>query len=320
MHAVWLCARLLLSLPNETDYFMKKTFSRHALIGLAFLASLAMLYFGINFLKGVNIFQQQHRYYIRLNDVTGLLVSSPIHLQGYQIGLVNSIRMANTNPVEFVVGLNFVENIPIPRDSHVEYSVDIFGSSSVNLILGTSNQMFQPGDTLRGKREIGLMDGISDIMPKADAVLVNVDSLLISMNRILSNPMWEQAMEGIAGTIEQLNRSSASLNRIMGAVENDLAAISSNMNEISGNLKAFSEDLSQLELQNTFTNIDEMVGNLNALTAKLNSNDNSIGRLMNDTSLHDNLVVTLSSAAQLLDNIRQYPDRYLSVRVRLFGN
>ena len=299
---------------------MKKTFSRNALIGLAFIASIAMLYFGINFLKGVNVFQQQHRYYIMLNDVTGLLVSSPIYLQGYQIGLVNNIRMANTNPVEFVVGLNFVENIPIPRDSHVEYSVDVFGASSVNLVLGVSNQMFQPGDTLRGNREVGLMDGISSIMPQADAVLGNVDSLLMTMNRLLSNPVWEQAMKGIAGTIEQLNRSSESLNRIMGAVENDLAAISNNMNEISGNLKTLSENLGQLELQNTFTNIDKMVGNLNALTAKLNSNDNSIGRLMHDTSLHDSLIVTLSSAAQLLNNIRQYPDRYLSVRVRLFGN
>jgi len=299
---------------------MKKTFSRNALIGLAFIASLAMLYFGINFLKGVNVFQQQHRYYITLNDVTGLLVSSPIYLQGYQIGLVNNIKLANTNPVEFVVRLNFVENIPIPRDSHVEYSVDVFGASSVNLVMGTSRQMFQPGDTLRGSREVGLMDGISSIMPQADAVLANVDSLMMTMNRLLSNPVWEQAMEGIAGTVTQLNRSSESLSRMIGAVENDLAAISNNMNEISGNLKALSDNLSQLELQNTFNNIDEMVGNLNALTAKINSDDNSIGRLMNDASLHDSLVVTLSNAAQLLENIRQYPERYLSVRVRLFGN
>ena len=299
---------------------MKKTFSRNAFIGLAFIASLAMLYFGINFLKGVNIFQQQHRYYIKLYNVTGLLVSSPIYLQGYQIGLVNSIRMANTNPVEFVVGLNFVENIPIPRDSHVEYSVDVFGASSVNLVMGTSNQIFQPGDTLRGSREAGLMDGISSIMPQADAVLGNVDSLLLTMSRLLSNPVWEQAMEGIASTVTQLNRSSESLSRMIGAVENDLAAISNNMNEISGNLKALSDNLSQLELQNTFNNIDEMVRNLNALTTKISSDDNSIGRLMNDASLHDSLVVTLSNAAQLLENIRQHPERYLSIRVRLFGN
>jgi phospholipid/cholesterol/gamma-HCH transport system substrate-binding protein len=279
-----------------------------------------MLYFGINFLKGVNVFQQQHRYYIKLDNVAGLLISSPIYLHGYQIGLVNSIRMTNTNPVEFVVGLNFVENFPIPNDSRIEYSVDLFGSSSVNLILGTNSQMFTPGDTLRGSREVGLMDGISDMMPKADAMLMNVDSLLISMNKILSNPMWEQAMEGIVGTITQLNRSSTSLNRIMGTMEHDLTAISSNMNTISGNLKTLSEELGQLELQNTFSNIDEMVENLNALTARINSNDNSIGRLIHDTSLHDSLLVTLSSAAQLLENIRLYPDRYLSVRVRLFGN
>ena len=299
---------------------MKKTFSRNAFIGLAFIVSIAMLYFGINFLKGVNVFQQQHRFYMQLDDVTGLLVSSPVYLQGYQIGLVNNIRMTNTSPVEFKVGLNFVKDIPIPRDSQIEYSVDIFGASSVNLILGASNQLFNPGETLPGSRKLGLMDGVSDIMPKADAVLVNVDSLLLSMNRILANPVWEKAMEGIAGTVTQLNRSSVTLNRMMGAIENDLAAISSNMNDISGNLKTLSEGLAQLELQNTFNNIDEMVGNLNALTVKINSSDNSIGRLMHDTSLHDSLVITLSSAAQLLENIRLYPERYLSVRVRLFGN
>jgi phospholipid/cholesterol/gamma-HCH transport system substrate-binding protein len=156
-------------------------------------------------------------------------------------------------------------------------------------------------------------------MPKADAVLGNIDSLLITMNTLLSNPVWEQTMQGIAGTVEQLNRSSQSLNRIIGAVEHDLSSISQNLNDVSGNLKSVSDDLAQLELQKTFSSIDETVENLKSLTAKINSNDNSIGRLMHDPSLHDSLVVTLSSAAQLLENIRQDPDRYLSVRVRLFG-
>ena len=299
---------------------MRKTFSRNAFIGLAFIASIAMLYFGINFLKGVNIFQQQHKYYITLNDVSGLLVSSPIYLQGYQVGLVNNIRLSNTNPVEFTVRLHLVENIPIPRDSYVEYSVDVFGSSSVNLRLGTDNRFLQPGDTMPGSRASGMMDGVSDIMPRADAVLMNVGSLLITMNRLLSNPVWEQAMDGIAGTIEQLSRSSAGLNRMMSVMEHDIAAISNNLNEMTDNLKAFTDDINRIDLQHTVNNIDEMVQNLNLLTASLSSTDNSIGRLMSDASLHDSLVVTLSNAAQLLENIRQHPERYLSVRVRLFGN
>ena len=299
---------------------MKKTFSRNAFIGLAFIASIAMLYFGINFLKGVNVFQQQHRYYITLDNVSGLLVSSPIYLHGFQIGLVNNIRMVNANPVEFVVGVHFVEHFPIPSDSYMQYSVDVFGASSVNLVLGTSSRMAQPGDTLRGKREVGVMSGISEIMPGAVTVLGNIDSVLVAMNRMLSNPAWEQTMEGIAGTVQQLNRSSETLNRILGTVEQDLSAISQNMSEIAGNLKTMTDELSQLELQRTFATIDEMVENLNSLTARINSSDNSIGRLLHDPSLHDSLTVTLGNAAQLLENIRRYPERYLSVRVRLFGN
>jgi phospholipid/cholesterol/gamma-HCH transport system substrate-binding protein len=298
---------------------MKKSFSRNAFIGLAFIASIAMIYFGINFLKGVNVFKQKHRYYVTLDNVESLLVSSPIYLHGFQVGLVNNIRMVSGNPVGFVVGVHFVEKFPIPKDSYMEYSVDVFGSSSVNVVLGSSTQLLQPGDTLRGIKQVGLMDGISEIMPKADAVLGNIDSLLITMNMLLSNPVWEQTMQGIAGTVEQLNRSSQSLNRIIGAVEHDLSSISQNLNDVSGNLKSVSDDLAQLELQKTFSSIDETVENLKSLTAKINNNDNSIGRLMHDPSLHDSLVVTLSNAAQLLENIRQDPDRYLSVRVRLFG-
>lgn len=299
---------------------MKKTFSRNAYIGLAFIISLVMLYFGINFLKGVNVFQQQHRYYTSLNDVTGLLISSPIHLQGFQIGLVNSIKMENTSPVEFVVGLNFSKNIQIPIDSYIVYEVDVFGSSSVNLVMGTSHQLMQPGDTLRGSRNQGVMGGISEIIPTTDAVLVNVDTFLTTMNELFSNPAWEKALTGITNTLDQLHQSSNYLNRIMSVIETDLVVFSSNISQISSNLKNISEGLEELELQNTLQHLDEMIGNLNSLTTNLNSQDSSLGRLMHDSSLHDSLMVTLNSATQLLDNIRQYPDRYLSVRVRLFGN
>jgi phospholipid/cholesterol/gamma-HCH transport system substrate-binding protein len=299
---------------------MKKKLSRNAIIGLTFIVSLIMLYFGINFLKGVNVFRQQHRFYVTLDNVTSLLVSSPIYLHGFQIGLVNNIRMAGTNPVEFVVGVHFTEKFPIPKDSYMRYSVDIFGSSAVDLIMGTSRQLLQPGDTLRGEKMTGLMDGVTEIMPKADAVLMNIDSVLVTLNSLLSNPVWEQTIENIGGTVAQLNRSSASLTRVIAALEEDLPTISQNLTDVSSNLKSVSNELSELDLQSTFASIDETINNLNSLTARLNSNDNSIGRLLHDPSLHDSLSITLSNAAQLLEDIRQNPERYLSVRVRLFGN
>ncbi len=134
----------------------------------------------------------------------------------------------------------------------------------------------------------------------------------------MSHPSWERSINGIGQTIEQLNNSSASLNRIVGSLEKELPEIGNNLASVSNDLKDFSGGLSQLDIKTTFISIDETANNLKLLTGKLNSNDNSLGLLLNDTKLYDSLSVTLDTASKLLEDIRQNPERYLTVRVRLF--
>src|SRR5690554_5618122 len=190
---------------------MKSKFNRNAIIGLTFIASLVMLYFGINFLKGLNVLKKQNQYYAKFNDVSSLLISSPIYVKGYQIGLVNNIKMISSNPMEFAVGINLTENFPIPVGSYLEYGTDVFGASTATLIMESSDSYYQPGDTLTGKREVGLMEGVANVMPKADSIMLRIDSILYSLDRLMSNPMWEKSIEGIASTVDQLNHSSRSL-------------------------------------------------------------------------------------------------------------
>lgn len=297
---------------------MKKKITRNALIGLAFIASLFMIYFGINFLKGVNVLKNQNQYYAMFNDVSNLLVSSPVYVKGYQIGLISNIKMISPDPMRFAVGINLEEDMRITEGSYLEYGIDLFGASTANLVMGRSDIYLQPGDTLTGSKVVGLMDGMSGVMPKADSILLRIDSVLFTLNKLMSNPAWEQSIEGIGNTVEQLHHSSAGLYRIVGSLEKDLPEISSNLNVVSGDLKKVSEELSQMDMKNTFASIDETVNNLKLLTTKINSKDNSLGLLMNDTKLHDSLNVTIETATKLLEDIRRNPDRYLSIRVRLF--
>ena len=162
------------------------------------------------------------------------------------------------------------------------------------------------------------MDDVAAVMPMADSLLTRIDSVLLTINRLLMNPMWEQSLEGIGGTILRLNRSSESLNRMVAALEKDIPEISSNLKAVSGDIRDISGELSQLDINSTFTSIDETVNNLKALTEKINSDDNSLGLLLNDSKLHDSLTVTIDEAARLLEDIRLNPDRYLTIRVRLF--
>jgi phospholipid/cholesterol/gamma-HCH transport system substrate-binding protein len=297
---------------------MKNKFSRNVIIGLTFIGSLIMLYFGINFLKGFNVFKKQNQYYAKFNDVSNLLISSPIYVKGYQIGLVSDIKMISSEPMEFAVGINLTENFPIPIGSYLEYGTDVFGASTAALKIESSDSYYQPGDTLAGRREIGLMEGVARVMPKADSIMVRIDSILFSLDRIMSNPMWERSIEGIASTVDQLNMSSSSLNRIVSSVEKDLPVISGNLATVSSDLMNVSNELNKMDLESTYKSIDETIANLNSLTNKINRDDNSLGLLLNDTKLHDSLNVTIDNAAKLLEDIRENPNRYLTIRLRLF--
>lgn len=297
---------------------MKNKFSRNVIIGLTFIGSLIMLYFGINFLKGFNVFKKQNQYYAKFNDVSNLLISSPIYVKGYQIGLVSDIKMISSEPMEFAVGINLTENFPIPIGSYLEYGTDVFGASTATLKIESSDSYYQPGDTLAGRREIGLMEGVARVMPKADSIMVRIDSILFSLDRIMSNPMWERSIEGIASTVDQLNLSSSSLNRIVSSVEKDLPVISGNLATVSSDLMNVSNELNKMDLESTYKSIDETIANLNSLTNKINRDDNSLGLLLNDTKLHDSLNVTIDNAAKLLEDIRENPNRYLTIRLRLF--
>lgn len=297
---------------------MKNKFSRNVIIGLTFIGSLIMLYFGINFLKGFNVFKKQNQYYAKFNDVSNLLISSPIYVKGYQIGLVSDIKMISSEPMEFAVGINLTENFPIPIGSYLEYGTDVFGASTATLKIESSDSYYQPGDTLAGRREIGLMEGVARVMPKADSMMVRIDSILFSLDRIMSNPMWERSIEGIASTVDQLNMSSNSLNRIVSSVEKDLPVISGNLATVSSDLMNVSNELNKMDLESTYKSIDETIANLNSLTNKINRDDNTLGLLLNDTKLHDSLNVTIDNAAKLLEDIRENPNRYLTIRLRLF--
>lgn len=296
---------------------MNKT-SRNALIGLAFLASLLMIYFGINFLKGINVMKQQKQYYALFDDVTSLLLSSPVYVKGYQVGLISSITMAETEPMKFAVALSLVEEFPIPEDSYLEYGTDLFGASMATLVLGPSTVRLQPGDTINGRKVTGLMDGAATLLPRADSIFLRIDSLLLTLQRLTAHPSWEESINGIGQTVSHLNKTSESLDRIMSAIEKDLPEISSNLHAVTDDLNKVSSDLSAMDFNRTYVTIDETVSNLKQLSEKINSNDNSLGLLMNDTKLHDSLNVTIDAATRLLEDIRLNPGRYLKVKVSLF--
>ena len=146
-----------------------KNWSKNVRIGVAFLVSLVMIYFGINFLKGVNIFKTQNTYISVFDNVFNLNISSPILVNGYQVGLINSINMMENDSMNLAVEIRLDKGFRVKKGSKLEFSTDFLGSSSVSLLVNPySTEYLSPGDTIQGTRAVGLMDGVAKVIPKTE--------------------------------------------------------------------------------------------------------------------------------------------------------
>jgi phospholipid/cholesterol/gamma-HCH transport system substrate-binding protein len=298
---------------------MNLKLSRTATIGLSFVVSLAIIYFGINFLKGINIFQKQNNYIAVFDDVSGLNTSSPVLINGYQVGLVSSIKMISSDPMKFAVEIRLDDEFKIKEGSKLEFGTDLLGGSSVRLKINNEGSRYlNPGDTLLGGRAPGMMDSAEKIAPKADSILLHIDSTVMALNQLLTDPAWQRSINGINSTINELQATAQNINRIVFDVGEEIPEITQDLATVINNLKKVSEELKDSNFSNTLASLDETITNLKLLSQKINSTDNSVGKLVNGSELHDSLVVVINSATKLLEDIRENPKRYLSVKLRLF--
>ena len=284
-------------------------------IGLIGIAALAMLFFGINYLKGVRMFHPSSYYYVEFTNVNALTVSSPVFASGYKIGLVRDIQYNHANPGHVVVEVEMDEEMQIPKGSTGELVTEMLGTVKMNLILNLANkECYQPGDTLRGTVNNGLMGVAETMMPKVEQLMPKLDSILYSLNRILSNPALEATLVNAENLTANLNVTTRQLNRLM---QNDLPQITGRMVTIADNFTVISENLKDINYAETFRKIDATLQNVQALSDKLNSKDNTVGLLLNDPTLYNNLSTTTAHAASLLEDLQAHPKRY--VHFSIFG-
>ena len=140
----------------------------------------------------------------------------------------------------------------------------------------------------------------------------------MALNQLLTDPAWQRSINGINSTINELQATAQNINRIVFDVGEEIPEITQDLATVINNLKKVSEELKDSNFSNTLASLDETITNLKLLSQKINSTDNSVGKLVNGSELHDSLVVVINSATKLLEDIRENPKRYLSVKLRLF--
>lgn len=299
---------------------MKQIFRREVMIGLLVILALVLLYFGINFLKGVNIFKAANYYYASYNNVEGLAVSAPVTLNGYKIGLVRSISYDYNRPGNVIVEMSVDKSLRLPKGSTASLGSDLLGTASISLKLGNPAEgMYAIGDTIPGQLNAGMMAALSEnLLPAINAIVPKVDTLLTSLNTLVADPALATSLKRLDGITAELNATLRSLNKAtssLGPVVDNVKNITSNVDTMTGDLTAVTGRLREAPIDSIANNIQATIANLNELTAQLNNRDSSVGKLLNDPALYDNLNATVASLDSLFVDIKRNPKRYISIKV-----
>ena len=288
----------------------KKTFfTREVKIGLSFVVALAFLIWGINFLKGVNLFTPSNHYYLKYESVDGLVVSNGVFIKGYKVGQVRNIKYDFTQKESFTVDILMNQDIKLPQGT-IAYLFDesMLGGKGINLVFTNNKEFHTSGDTLLTDKDGGLMASLANIVPTIQSTINHVDSLVQSANILLNSNEIQNSMNNIESITAELSKTSRSLNSL---INQQFPPIINNVNSISTDLKNITGQLSNIQYQDIIQSLDSTLVNLEQFTNSINSPDGSLGLLLNDKNLYNNINKTVNSANSLLIDLQEDPRRYL---------
>ncbi len=310
-------------------------YSKEVRTALVTIATLVAFVWGYNFLKGNDIFSKQRVYYSVFENAGGLVTSAPVLANGYKVGLVKSIYFEPNNGRRLIVEIMLTaDDFEIPNGTVAELSSDLFGTTSIQLMLGNTEGYFDEGDTLPTQLKVGLMASLDPLKDKADKLIQNLDSLVLDIRDALGKgekaSSINTALRDLAVTMENLKRATGKidglvskdgdLSRILADVEAFTSVLDENKGEIDrllGNLATFSDSLAAADIASTINNANKTFAELAVAMEKINSGEGTIGKLISNDTIFTNLASATANLDSLFIDIKARPSRY--VHVSLFG-
>ena len=282
-------------------------------IALVAIVGILIMYFGINFLKGMNLFSTNNTYFITFDDIQGLGASTPIYADGYKVGTVDGLEYDYKENGPIKVKVDIIKDLRIPQGSKAEIVKDLMGNLQVNLLLANNpRERVDPG-AVNG----GMMDKAASLVPVVEKMLPKLDSILTSVNALLADPALSASLHNVETITSNLTVSTRELNTLMAGLNKQVPGMIGKANGVLDNTNRLTANLASLDVQGTLNKVNQTLESAHQFTEKLNSNQGSLGLLMNDTKLYDNLTSTMGHADSLVIDLKAHPKRY--VHFSVFG-
>lgn len=295
-----------------------KFFTKEVQIACVAIFGVVVLFFGLQFLKGLNIFSTEDTYYVAFDDISGLSASSPVYADGYKVGVVKDIvyNYGADGDIIAVVGLD--KNMRLPKGSTAEIESDMLGNIKVNLLLAPNPlERIAAGDTIRGNKEIGMLSKAADMIPAVEKMLPKMDSILTSLNALLADPALASSLHNVDAITTELAATSKHLNTLTSNLNRRMPGMMDKADRVLANTDKLTKNISDIDIAATMTKVNNTLENVEQMTAALNSKDGTLGLLMRDPQLYYNLSATMRDADSLMIDLKAHPKRY--VHFSLFG-
>ena len=292
-----------------------KYITKEVRIGIAGIAALCILVYGINYLKGIHLFKPTSYFYVKFENVNGLTKSSPVFADGYSVGIVRNLYYDYTHPGNVVAEIDVDPDLRIPKGSTAELAAEMLGGVRMNLLLANDpREKYEIGDTIPGNLNNGMLEQVSNLMPQIEKMLPKLDSILTSLNTVLGDPAIPATLHNVQNLTASMANTSRQLEKVMN---NDIPQLTGKLNTIGDNFATISSNLKEIDYAAAMQRVDSTLANIKMITDKLTQKDNTVGLLLNDPALYNNLSSTAANAASLLEDLKSHPKRY--VHFSLFG-
>ena len=295
-----------------------KYFTKEVQIALVAIAGIVVLFFGMKFLKGMTLFSTDDSYFATFDNIGGLSASSPIYANGYRVGVVDNIIYDYEGKHSIVAVLGLDKQMRLPKGTTAEISKDLMGNVELDLILGDNPlDVMVPGDTLVGGLQKGMLGKAGEMVPQIEQMLPKLDSILASVNALLADPALSNSLHNIDQITSNLTTTTNELHRLTGSLNTQVPGLMQKADGVLSNTNTLTKNLSDLDIAMTMAKVNGTLQNVEQMTARLNSNEGTLGLLMRDPQLYQNLNATMSHADSLMIDLKQHPKRY--VHFSVFG-